>query len=384
MKKALQIMSYVLVALIASAATLFFAVREQGTGYSKLEQLEALITDRFIGEVDNKEINDAAAHAMVGALGDRWSYYIPADQYSAYKDQMNNSYVGIGVTVREREDGTGIDILEVTKGGPAEEAGLLAGDVIVGVDGQTAAGSDLDAIKNLIRGEQGTKVTLTVRREGKNLEIPVTRRLIQTPVAVATLLDNGIGLVTIENFDARCRDESVVAIESLLEQGATKLIFDVRNNPGGYKHELVALLDYLLPEGLIFRSEYYDGTTEEERSDAKCLDIPMAVLINGDSYSAAEFFAAALQDYDKAVIVGEKTCGKGYFQATYQLNDGSAVGLSVGKYYTPKGISLAGVGITPEIEIVLDAETAASVRAGTLAPEQDPHIQAAVDALTAG
>ena len=383
-KKLTQVLSYVLVALIAAGATLFFTVREQAGGYSKLEQLEALITERFIGEVDNVRIGDAAADAMVQALGDKWSYYIPANQFSAYQDQMNNSYVGIGITVREREDGTGIDILEVTKGGPAEEAGVLAGDIIVGVDGKSTDELDLDGIKESIRGEQGTEVKLTLRRGEETLEITVMRRTIQTPVAVGTLLENNIGLVTIENFDARCRDEAVAAIKALLEQGATKLIFDVRNNPGGYKNELVKLLDYLLPECLVFRSEYYDGTTEEDYSDEECLDIPMAVLINGDSYSAAEFFAAALSDYDKAVIVGEKTSGKGYFQATFRLNDGSAVGLSVGKYYTPKGISLADVGITPDIEIVLDAQTAAAVRAGTLDPAKDPHIQAAVDALLKG
>ena len=161
----------------------------------------------------------------------------------------------------------------------------------------------------------------------------------------------GIGLVRIYNFDDRCADESVAAIEALMEQGADRIIFDVRNNGGGYAHEMVELLDYLLPQGDLFRTVDYAGRENVDTSDKACLDIPMAVLVNSESYSAAEFFAAALRDYDAAVIVGEQTSGKGYFQNTFKLNDGSAVALSTGKYFTPKGISLEGVGITPDVEI---------------------------------
>ena len=195
------------------------------------------------------------------------------------------------------------------------------------------------------------------------------------------MLENNIGLVTIVNFDSRCADETIAAMESLLDQGAQKLIFDVRYNPGGYKDELVKVLDYLCPEGLLFRSEYYNGKIEDDMSDAGCLNVPMAVLVNGSSYSAAEFFAAALRDYDKAVIVGEQTCGKGYFQSTFRLKDGSAVGLSIGKYYTPGGVSLADVGVTPDVTVEVDAETAAKIYSGMLDPMEDPQILAAIDAL---
>jgi len=156
----------------------------------------------------------------------------------------------------------------------------------------------------------------------------------------------------------------------------------VRNNPGGYKHELVQLLDYLLPEGVLFRSVSYDGVEEIEESDENCLDIPMAVLVNGTSYSAAEFFAAALEEYDWAVTVGEQTVGKSYYQSTYQFSDGSAVGLSIGKYCTPNGVSLAEVGgLKPNIQVEVNADTAAAIYAGTLEPAEDPQIQAAVEAL---
>ena len=198
------------------------------------------------------------------------------------------------------------------------------------------------------------------------------------------MLEDKIGLVTIANFDERCAEETIAAIEELCNQGATALVFDVRNNPGGYKREMVEVLDYLLPEGALFRTVDYRGREDVDTSDASCLDIPMAVVVNLHSYSAAEFFAAALDEYDAAVIVGEKTFGKGYFQNTYRLSDGSAVTLSVGKYFTPKGNSLAGVGLTPDVEHIVDEETAALIAAGLVTPEEDPQIIAAVNALKSG
>lgn len=379
--KILRILSYILVAVLASALTLGIVIANMPNRYSKLEELEKLILNKFIGEADQKAMEDAAASAMISALGDRWSYYIPADEYAAYMEQMNNAYVGIGVTIQQREDGNGLDVIAVTENGPALKAGIQVGDRIVAVSGKSIAGMALEDVKSMIQGEANTTVDVTVSRGESEITLTVTRQKIKTIVAKGAMLQDNIGLVTIVNFDARCAEETIAVIESLLEQGAKKLIFDVRNNPGGYKDELVKVLDYLLPEGILFRSELYNGKTEQDKSDAKCLDIPMAVLVNGDSYSAAEFFAAALRDYDAGIIVGEQTVGKGYFQSTFKLSDGSAVGLSIGKYYTPGGISLAGVGITPDVAIKLDDETAAKLYYGQLDPMEDPHILAAIEAL---
>ena len=379
--KILLVLSHVLVALIAAAVTLFVMVWQFGSTYGKLDQLQALILEVFIDDVDQTKMEDAAAGAMVESLGDRWSYYISAADYGAYMEQMQNAYVGVGITVQPSEDGMGLDVMAIVDGGPAQDAGMQAGDVIVAVEGERIERQDVNAISDKIKGEAGTFVNLTVLRHGAEQEISVERRKIQVAVATYEMLEGGIGLVTIENFDERCASESIAAIEALLEQGATKLIFDVRNNPGGYKDELVELLDYLVPEGVIFRSEYYNGDIEEDSSDAKELNVPMAVLVNADSYSAAEFFPAALRDYGKAFIVGEQTCGKGYFQSTYQLMDGSAVGLSIGKYYTPKGENLANVGITPDIAVDVDDETYANIYYGILEPMEDPQIVAAVEAL---
>ena len=376
-----KVVSYILVAALASALTLAVSSRVSGSlGESKLDQLEDLIEERFIGDSDRTAMEDAAAEAMVDSLGDRWSHYIQASEYEAYREQAENSYVGIGVTIQPEENG-GYEVTKVAPGGPAEEAGILAGDVIRGVEGADIREMTTGEVRELVRGETGTFVVLNILRDGKTMDISVERRQIETQVAAAQLLEPGIGLVTIVNFDSRCAQETIAAIEELLGQGAEKLIFDVRNNPGGYKDELVKVLDYLLPEGPLFRSEDYRGRVEVDTSDAACLEVPMAVLVNGESYSAAEFFAAALREYDAAVIVGEKTCGKGYFQVTYELKDGSAVGLSIGKYTTPNEVSLAGVGIEPDITVEVDEETDYQVYAGLLDPEEDPQIQAAVNAL---
>ena len=373
-------LSYILVAAMASGATLF--LWGNGRGQSKLEQLEKLIEKCFIGQSDKTAMEDAAAAGMVEALGDKWSYYIPASDYEAYMEQMNNAYVGIGVTVDTVGGEQGYAVLQVEPTGGAKQAGVQVGDILTHVDGQRMLDIGMTAAREMIRGKEGTAVKLSLLRDGVAMELEVIRQTIQVEVARGELLENNIGLVTIANFDERCAQETLEAIEQLRQQGATALIFDVRFNPGGYKKEMVQILDYLLPEGDLFRSVYYTGQETVDTSDADCLKMPMAVLINQDSYSAAEFFAAALDEYDWAVLVGENTMGKGYFQNTFRLNDGSAVGLSVGKYFTPNGVSLAEVGgLKPEIEVQVDETTAAKIYAGQLAPEEDPQIIAAIEAL---
>lgn len=381
----LKVLSYLLAATVGAAVMvalfLHSGLVKQDPGLSKLEELQALIEERFIGEADAVAMEDAAAEAMIEALGDRWSYYIPASEYQSFLEQMQNAYVGVGITVTAREDGMGIDILQVVAGGPAEEAGLLVGDVIVAVNGESVDPENLNDLSSRVKGEEGTTVDLTILRDGSETVFTVYRRQIQTPVAEGQLLKNGVGLVSIYNFDDRCAQETIAVIEDLLTSGARTLIFDVRNNPGGYKHELVELLDYLLPEGVLFRSENYTGATYNDYSDSRHLAVPMVVLVNSESYSAAEFFAAALREYNVALLVGEETCGKGYFQQTFTLGDGSAVSLSVGKYYTPKGASMATVGITPDIVVEVDDETFSAIYYGTLDPEEDPQIREAMKLL---
>ena len=377
-KLILRIASYALVAALAGSAAL---VAERAFCDHKLSELEGLLVERYIGETDRKTLTDAAAREMVNALDDRWSHYMTAEEYEIYQDTMSNSYVGVGITIEQREDGQGLNITEVTGGGPAQTAGVLAGDRLVKVEGQSIFDMTINDVAAMVRGQEGTSVKLTVLRGTEELTLTVQRKRMESVVATGVMLEEGIGLVTIANFDSRCAQETVAVIEDLRKQGATALIFDVRNNPGGYKSELVKLLDYLLPEGPLFRSQDYRGVETVDESDASCLDMPMAVLVNLHSYSASEFFAAALSEYEAATVIGEKTYGKGYFQNTFELEDGSAVTLSIGKYCTPKGVTLAGVGLTPDVEIPVDEETAVKIASGLLEPQEDPHIQAAVNVL---
>lgn len=365
-----RILSYVLVAVIASGVTWAAA---SFVPNSKLEQISYLIKHRYIGESDKAALEDVAAAAMVSALPDRWSTYIPASSYQNHVNNQNNEYPGVGITIYKEESG-GFYVLEVNPEGPAAEAGVQPGDVITHVDGQDVTGEDVPDLQNFIPGKVGTKVALTLRRGEQTLELTVKRKMIHQEAVTGQMLEGNIGLVTISNFHKNVGKESIAQVKQLVEQGAEKLIFDVRSNPGGFVDELNELLDYLLPEGPLFRSVDYKGKETVDRSDAACLELPMAVLINGRTYSAAEFFAAALSEYEWAVTVGEPTTGKGYFQYTLELMDGSALYLSVGKYFTPNGVSLADVGgLVPDVPV--------DPAAGAVEVTEDPQIQAAIAAL---
>ena len=378
----LKVLTYVLVAVLASGATLIAVTVDRLKNMNKLDQLQMLIDKYYIGEVDLEQMYDGAAYGMIAGLGDRWSQYIPASYYADYAEDMESAYIGIGVTISLTEDESALLVEDLAPDGGAKAAGILVGDKIVAVAGQRISQIGMDAASDLIRGEEGTSVEVTVVREDKEVTFSVQRKLLEMVVAEGQMLEGDIGLVTIHTFHSLCADQTLAAVEELVQQGAKALVFDVRYNPGGYVTELVDVLDRLLPQGDLFISEDHEGNKSVESSDARCLEMPMAVLVNGESYSAAEFFAAVLEEYDWAVTVGEQTVGKSYFQITFRLNDGSAVALSAGKYKTPKGVVLAEVGgLTPGIVVEVDEETAQKIYLGTLPPEEDPQIQAAVEAL---
>lgn len=379
-KIGIRILSYLLVAVLASILTL--ALQSSPSRFSKLDELQKIIDGRFIGEYDPDTLADGAADGVVNALGDRWSYYIPASMMEAHQEQSENAYVGIGITVVESASPLGVLVTDVEPEGGADLAGILPGDRIVKVNGEDVMGRTTSELKELLRGDVGTSLEVTVSREDGEHTFTVTRQKFYTKVAKYQLLEGDIGYVQIVNFNEHCAEQTIAAIESLMEQGAKSLIFDVRFNPGGYKSELVRLLDYLLPEGDLFRSLDYRGVENVDTSDEQCLEMPMAVLINSESYSAAEFFAAALEEYHWAATVGEPTQGKGYFQNTIPLSDGSAVNLSVGKYFTPNGVSLAETGgLTPNVPVDVDDETFRDIYYNRLDCTQDPQIQAAMEAV---
>ena len=373
----LKSVSYILVAALASFVTLLLMGRSV-----KLSQLEGIVKTYFVGDVDDVAMTDAAASAMINSLGDRWSYYISAEEYASFQERKTNSYVGIGITIQSREDGIGFDIIQVEPDGPAYRAGVLPGDILIEVDGTSLENVDSDVPVTLIRGPRGTDVHLSVLREGERLEITVRREKLVSVVAEGEMLPGEVGYVRINNFNTNCAKQTIAIIDDLMAQGARALVFDVRNNGGGYVQEMNEILDHLLPEGDLFRSVGTNGKESVDKSDADCLKIPMAVLVNAYSYSAAEFFAAALREYEWASVVGQPTTGKGYFQNTFRLADGSAINLSVGQYFTPKGVSLAEEGgLTPDVVAEVDETTFALIYAKALPLQEDPQLNAALETL---
>lgn len=350
--------------------------------HEKLDEIVALLNEVYVDGYDTDKLGDYLAQAAVAATGDRWSYYVSAEDYDAFVESNENAYVGIGVTVESSDDLTdGVQITKVKPNSPAEEAGIEADDRIYAVEGETVESLGLDETKNRIRGEEGTEVTLTILRGEKKFDVTVKRASVEVEVVKYSMLDGSIGYIKINNFEANSADRTIEAIDTLRGQGAKALVFDLRFNPGGRKDELVRVLDELLPEGPLFRSVDYKGNESVDYSDADCVELPMAVLVNGDSYSAAEFFAAALQEYDWATVVGTKTCGKANYQQTFRLSDGSAVAVSTGHYQTPHGVTLANVGVTPDKIVEVDNKTYLELYKEAVAVKDDAQLQAAIKAV---
>lgn len=319
---------------------------------------------------------DAGLYAFVDGLGDRWSYYRDAERYQQLKTTRANSYVGVGVTVDMVSREEGLLVLSVTEGGPADKAGVLAGDIITAVDGESIAGEAREEGADKIAGEAGTQVVLTLLGEdGTIRDVTCTRATLHNPSASGKMLEGDIGYVRLSNFYSGSADSFRQAVDALVEQGAVGLIVDVRSDPGGYVTELEKILDYLLPEGPVFTQKPRWWFQSVYKSDADCIDLPMVVLVNKASYSAAELLAAQLRESAGAPIVGELTSGKGYSQVTFPLVNGGGVGLSTATYCTGGGHSLIGEGIVPDVELSLEEGVA-------LGGEDDVQLQAAIDLLT--
>ena len=350
-------------------------------GLSVMESV-VLINTQFVGEFDRDAAADSALSAMVNALGDRWSYYLTAEQHEDQNQRRANSFVGVGITVNyEREEG--LLIVSVTEDGPASQGGLLPGEIITAVDGQSAAGEERWNAVSLIQGEEGTQVTLTVQGEdGQSREVPLTRARIASKSVTWKLLEDNTAVITVKNFYTGCGQQGQAAMAEAVESGAERIVFDMRNNPGGYITELTYFLDAVLPEGVIFRTTGPLGFEQKTRSDSNCVELPMAVLVNGDSYSAAEFFAAELQETGWAIIVGTPTSGKGYSQITFPLVHGGALAISTNTYRTGEGVSLIGTGLALDIEAELEEEKAPYLYAGVLDPAEDTQLQTAIAALS--
>lgn len=345
----------------------------------KLREIDRLVAGRYVGAFDEQAVADYAAVGYMTGLGDKWSSYIPADQYAAYKLSSQGKGCGIGVTVISGTDNIRVNL--VYDDSPAAQAGIEKGEYIVGAEGLTVAADGADAVLDAIAGEAGTEVTVSVADalDGAARELTMERAVVTQKMAWGEMLDDTTGYLRIENFHDGSAEQFQTVLDNLLADGAQKLVIDVRHNGGGRVKEMSEMLDPLLPEGTIMTLRTKSGSETVYESDADMIDLPIAVLIDEQSISAAEFFAAALQEYGRATLVGTHTTGKGRAQQTFELSDGSAVNLSVEEYFTPKGNSLADVGIAPDIEVALTDAQAADFY--FLSPQDDPQLQKAVEML---
>lgn len=346
---------------------------------TKLREIDRIAASRYVGDLDAEAVADYAAVGYVAGLGDQWSSYIPADQYEQYRMNSEGQGCGIGVAVISTEDSIRVNL--VYDDSPAAQAGIEKGDYIVAAAGLTVEADGADAVIDAIRGDEGTEVSVSVRKDGTDevQELTMQRAVVTQKMAWGQMLDGSVGYIRIENFHDGAAAQFQDTLDGLLADGAQALVIDVRHNGGGRVKEMSEVLDPLLPEGTIMTLRTKDGDETVYSSDADMIDLPIAVLIDDQSISAAEFFAAALQEYDRAALVGTHTTGKGRAQQTFELSDGSAVNLSVEEYFTPNGNSLADVGIAPDIEVTLTEEQQADFY--FLAPEDDPQLQKAVESV---
>ena len=339
------------------------------------------IENLFVGSWDEEKLLDGATRGMVESLGDRWSMYLNAEDFQYLSSSDNSPYVGIGVMTVRHE--MGIKIIEVYAGSPAEKAGIKPQDIIVGVDGGEVISMDYPVAVERVGGAANTKVTLDVFRPStlETLQYELTRSSVHAQAVTAELLDGDIGVVRIKHFDTGADIDFAECIINLVEAGAKGIVFDVRGNPGGKLDVMLPMLDMLLPEGKLITLENKAGEPTVYTSDADEVRMPMAVVMNEYSCSAAEFFAAALKEYDKAVLVGRQTTGKGYSQVNIPLRDGSGLVLSTSEYFTPKGRSLAAEGgLTPDYPVDLTAEQSAAIH--TVPHMEDPQIARAVQVVS--
>ena len=350
--------------------------------YGKIGEIRRTVDAYYVGQYDQQEAVDDAAAGFVVGVGDRWSSYMSAEEYQAYKLSFSGQSFGIGLYTAYDADQNELRIVEVFPGSDGEALGLQKGDFILGAEGKTVEKDGYSDTIAAVAGEEGTKASVTIQRAatGEVETVEMERKTTDTIMAAGHMLKDGqTGFVRIYNFRRGSEKQVREQVKKLTAEGAKRLIFDVRNNPGGSVDSVCDALDALLPEGKIMTLRTKAGKETVYESDKNEVDLPMAVLVNADSISAAEFFAAALQEYGKAVVVGEQTIGKGYSQQNYELSDGSALHLSDQEYFTPNGKSLIGTGVTPDVQ----SSPAEGFNLYFTPQEDDVQLQAALAALGA-
>ncbi|GHU34385.1 peptidase S41 [Clostridia bacterium] len=346
---------------------------------AKLTEIDSLISANFMGELDKSKLADSAASGYVYALGDTYAQYYSESDYLELTRYTNGKSVGIGIEITSDKVSGGILIKLVNAGSTAMEAGILAGDIIIGVDGVSTDDLTYAEAVERVRGDVGTTVALTILRGEEERQINVVRAEI-TRNTVHSRLIGDIGYIKITDFVETTPNDFNSVIDSLTAEGAAKFIFDVRNNPGGLISSVVSVLDRLLPEGPIVHV-IVKGEDKIYDSDATELTVPVAVLMNEQTASAAEIFAAAIKDYKKGTLVGTKTFGKGIVQTIYPLSDKSAVKFTTATYNPPFSDNFNGIGVIPDISSAYDEAALAIIAERLLTDDEDTQLQAAIASL---
>lgn len=326
----------------------------------KLDFLKDVIDLKYLEKTDEKTLEENIYKGLLQGLNDPYSVYYTKDEYDALKEETSGSYCGIGALVSQNADTGVITAINVFKGSPAEKAGMKNGDIIFKVEDKEVTGEDLNNVVAKMKGEKDTKVKINVYRtsEKEYIDLEVTRDKVDVPTVEHKMLDKskGIGYIQITQFEEVTYDQFKEALDDLKKRGMKSVIFDLRNNPGGLYDTVCEMLDDLLPEGTLVYTKDKDGNKQEKKSDANFLDMPMVVLQNENSASASEIFSGAIQDFGAGKIVGTQSFGKGIVQSIIPLSDGSAVKLTVEKYYTPKGVNIHGKGITPDVKVEMSKD----------------------------
>ncbi len=351
--------------------------------FAKLAAVDDIYRTMYVGKIDDDYLMDEVIRGYVYGTGDKYAYYLNEEEYADLIADTNAEMQGVGIYVIWSNEL--IEIISVMPDSPALKAGLEPGDLIVYVGGESVAELGYNASVNRLRGEAGTKAEFSVLRDGELIDFSIERGYVneQTVMSHVCETDPSIGVVRILSFDLGTPDQFTAACESLLSGGCKKLIFDVRYNPGGDLRSIVAILDYLLPEGPIVRIIDSDGKEQVYSSDASSLDVPMAVLVNGSTASAAELFSSALQDYDKADLIGTVTYGKGTVQTILSLPDNTGLGISHSMYYPPFSDNFEGVGVQPDYVVEQD-EALAGKNIYKITDAEDTQLQKAAAVLNGG
>lgn len=347
--------------------------------YGALAQLEHAVDQTYYKDVDENAVMESAMKGYVAGLDDPYSQYMTSDEYAAYQTSEAGQTIGIGVTVSQTEEGY-LEIQDVNTDSPAKEAGLQKDDLIIKVDGDDVAKMGYEGAVNAVRGDPDTKVTLTIKRGDETFDQDVTRKSMEVTSAEGKMLDGKIGYITIRSFKENTPDQFQAIYDQLIADGAEALVFDLRDDGGGLVSALEKILDPLLPEGKIAIATYRDGTTETlVESDATECNLPMAVVVNENTASAAELFTASLQDFGKGTVVGTTTFGKGIMQVTRQMPSGGALTLTTATYQTTKGECYHGIGVKPDVEVEA-GDTAVDYENPN--PDTDPQLKKAIEIVT--